>query len=125
MRAAAQEELEAQKLYTEAARLKAESNEALSQLRQQMGSLLASPNGGAQGRPAPAQPQSASPQRPVALPAAAAAPAPRDRNLNQPAVPQPKDQSSQTAAAAPQTKPPEENPPLSRKKVGRWFGLGG
>ncbi len=149
VRAAAQEEMQAQKLYTEAARLKAESNEALSQLRQQMGALLASPvRGASQARPGPSQPQNTGPQpavpTPVATPAPVAALAPVQSLTprDQPSVTQlapgatPRqasvDQAAPPAApkAEPQTKPPVAKPPvednaLSRKKAGRWFGLGG
>lgn len=137
MRESAQQELEAQKLYTEAARLKAESNEALSQLRQQMGSLLSSPGRGApQDRPAPAHAQ-ANHAQPAAQPAPTPAPVPApataqwDADLDESGVLVVAATKETTVKPPPaptvphgtsQPNQPDEDPTLSRKKAGRWFG---
>ncbi|MBM3942906.1 MAG: hypothetical protein FJ316_08295 [SAR202 cluster bacterium] len=143
-RTAARDELEAQRLYTEAARLKSESSDVLGRLRQQVNGLLtstvssASPvtpvAGASQSRPAPAvqvKPaaqdvqddvdESSPVEEPLnpAEPAAVAesqSPSPVAEALSQqPVVP--------GAAGEPQADPTAEDPTLSRKKAGRWFGF--
>jgi F0F1-type ATP synthase membrane subunit b/b' len=109
LRTAAQQELEAQKLYTEAARLrlKAESRDTLAQLREQIGGLLSST--GDYSSPARTAPNRAK--------------KPQGKSTAEPGQgPSP---AGAASVGTSQPRPSEDDSPVSRKRVSRGPSLAG